>query len=53
MESRHIMPVPDDGLIKELYKLFGDYLSIDERMFTKGARVKDESSSDISGTDVR
>jgi hypothetical protein len=53
MESRHIMPVPDDGLIKELYKLFGAYLSIDERMFTKGARVKDESSSDISGTDVR
>jgi hypothetical protein len=53
MESRHVMPVPDDGLIKELYKLFGSYLSVDERMFTKGARVKDESSSDISGSDVR
>ena len=53
MESRHKMMVPDDGLIKELYRLFGSHLSIDERMFTKGARMKDESSSDISGTDVR
>lgn len=53
MEARHIMPTPDDGLIKELFRLFGEALSVDERMFTKGARVKDESSSDISGTDVR
>lgn len=53
MEARHIMPTPDDGLIKELFRLFGEYLSIDERMFTKGARIKDESSSDISGADVR
>lgn len=53
MEARHIMPTPDDGLIKELFRLFGESLSVDERMFTKGARVKDESSSDISGTDVR
>ena len=53
MESRHIMPSPDDGLIKEFYRLFGERLSVDERMFTKGARVKDESCSDISGTDVR
>ena len=53
MEARHIMPTPDDGLIKELFRLFGESLSIDERMFTKGARIKDESSSDISGTDVR
>lgn len=53
MESRHKMMVPDDGLIKELFRLFGTHLCIDERMFTKGARLKDESSSDISGTDVR
>ena len=53
MESRHIMLTPDDGLIKELFRLFGEKLNVDERMFTKGARVKDESSSDISGTDVR
>lgn len=53
MEARHIMPTPDDGLIKELFRLFGESLSVDERMFTKGSRVKDESSSDISGTDVR
>jgi hypothetical protein len=53
MESRHVMPSPDDGLIKEVYRIIGDKLSIDIRQFTKGARVKDESSSDISGTDVR
>ncbi|MBR3598578.1 MAG: hypothetical protein IKL53_01735 [Lachnospiraceae bacterium] len=53
MESKHIMPTPDDTLIKELYRLFGKHLYVDERQFTKGARVKDESSSDISGTDVR
>ena len=53
MESRHKMMVPDDGLIKELFRLFGKHLAVDERMFTKGARLKDESSSDISGTDVR
>ena len=53
MESRHQMISPDDTLIKELYKLFGKYLSVDERQFTKGARLKDESSSCVSGTDVR
>lgn len=53
MEGRHYMMVPDDGMIKELYKLFGEKLSVDLRQFTKGARVKDESSSDVSGTDVR
>lgn len=53
MEGRHYMMTPDDGMIKELYKLFGTKLSVDIRQFTKGARVKDESSSDVSGTDVR
>ena len=53
MESRHKMMVPDHGLIKEFFRLFGKHLAVDERMFTKGARLRDESSSDISGTDVR
>lgn len=53
MEGRQYLMVPDDGLIKELYRLFGDKLSVDLRQFQKGARVKDESSSNISGTDVR
>lgn len=53
MESRYQMMVPDDTLIKELYKLFGTFLSVDERQFTKGARLKDESGSVISGVDVR
>ncbi len=53
MEGRHIMPTPEDSLIRDLYDIFGKELSIDLRMFMKGARVKDESSSDINGTDVR
>ena len=53
MEGRQYMMVPDDGMIKEFYKLFGEKLSVDIRQFTKGARVKDESSSDVSGIDVR
>ena len=52
MEARHIFPMPDDSLIKELYKLFGQTLAIDERMFTKGAKVKDESSGNISGANI-
>lgn len=53
MEGRQYLMVPDDGLIKELYRLFGEKLSVDLRQFQKGARLKDESSSNISGTDVR
>lgn len=53
MESRHIMITPDDTLIKELYRLFGAILSVDERQFTKGGRLKDEGGSLISGVDVR
>lgn len=53
MESRYIMMTPGDDVIREIYKIFGPALSIDERQFTKGARVKDESSSNIYGTDVR
>lgn len=52
MEARHVFITPDDTLIKELYRLFGTVVSVDERMFTKGARVKDESSGSISGTDI-
>lgn len=53
MEGRHYLMVPGDSLIRELHRLFGDKLVVDLRQFQKGARVKDESSSDISGTDVR
>lgn len=53
MEARHQMIVPDDTLIKELYQLFGTVLAVDERQFTKGARLRDEGSSLIGGSDVR
>lgn len=53
MESRYQMIVPDDTLIRELYRLFGTVLAVDERQFTKGARLRDEGSSLIGGADVR
>ncbi len=53
MESRFKMIVPDETLIVELYRIFGKYLSVDEYQFKKGARLKDEGSSTISGADVR
>lgn len=53
MESRYVMITPDDTLIKELYKLFGTALAVDERQFTKGAKIKDEGSSVVGGADVR
>ena len=52
MESRHYMLIPDDGTIKEIYKLVKDAVQVDERQFLKGAKIKDESGSDISGADV-
>lgn len=53
MESRRILPTPNDTLIKELYRLFGTALSVDELQFKKGAKLKDEGSSIIGGSDVR
>lgn len=52
MEARHMMMTPDDTFSKEFYRLFKDYINVDERMFMKGLRIKDEGGSDISGTDV-
>lgn len=53
MEARHHMLTPDDGIIKEIHRLFEPYLNVDLRMFMKGVRQPDESSSIISGIDVR
>lgn len=52
MEGRHQFYPVDDTLTKEVYKILGKYLSVEERLFLKGARVKDEGSSVLSGTDV-
>lgn len=53
MESRGLMLTPDDSLIKELYKIFGFYVSVDLHQFTKGARLNDKSGVNINGTDIR
>lgn len=52
MEARGQMLTPDDSFIKEMHRLFEKWVNVDQRMFLKGARVKDESSSNFSGTDV-
>lgn len=52
MESRQFLSIPDGSMIKDIYRIFGKYLSVDERQFTKGACVKNEGSSDLSGTDI-
>ena len=53
MEARHYMMVPDETLLKEIHRLFSTNLSVDYHHFQKGVKIKDESSSDISGLDVR
>lgn len=53
MESRHYMMVPEETLMKEIHRLFESSFSVDYHHFQKGAKAKDESSSDISGLDVR
>ncbi len=52
MESMHEFIVPDDNIVSEVYRLFGKYINIDERMFRKGVKVKDESSGNVSGTNL-
>lgn len=51
-ESRQILPVPDDKLLKEIYTVLKDSLAIDERTFMKGAKITDEGSSTLGGSDV-
>lgn len=53
VESRGFLMTPPDLMLRELYRLLGKYLHVDERQFMKGARLKDESSSNIGGTDIR
>lgn len=52
MESRQFLSIPDGTMIKDIYRIFKNYLSVDERQFTKGACVKNEGSSDLTGTDI-
>lgn len=52
MESRQFLAIPDATMIKDIYRIFKNYLSVDERQFTKGACVKNEGSSDLTGADI-
>ena len=53
MEAQHIMPVPDDSIAKVIYSIFQTTFAIEERMYMKGVRLKDESGSIINGTWIR
>lgn len=52
MENRGVLIVPGDDFIKEMHRLFQQWVNVDLRMFTKGAKVKDESGINFPGTDV-
>ena len=47
------MPVPDDSIAKVIYSIFQTTFAIEERMYMKGVRLKDESGSIINGTWIR
>ena len=51
MESRGVLIIPGDDFIKEMHRLFGSWVNVDLRMFTKGAKVN-ESSINFPGADV-
>lgn len=53
MEARWIMPKVESKLAKVIYKIFGPYISVDERSFMKGVSTVDEGGYFISGADVR
>ena len=53
MECRWIMPSVKGKLAKLIYSIIKDYISIDERTFTKGVSTNDEGGHFISGADVR
>lgn len=51
-EQRHTFFVPDDSVLKEIYRVLPDAFNVDERVFIKGGRMKDESSISFNGTEV-
>ena len=53
MECRWIFPKIDTKLAKYMYSILKDYISVDERSFTKGVQTNDEGGHFISGADVR
>lgn len=53
MEARWILPKVESKLAKTIYKIFGPYISVDERSFMKGVSTVDEGGYFISGADVR
>lgn len=55
IEAFHRCPIPNDKFISEVYRLLGDSLAIDKRIFVKGVRLDEESKNccTIAGVDVR
>ena len=52
LESLYILPTLDSKQAKIFYDILKDWISVDQRQFTKGVSSKDEGGSFISGADI-
>lgn len=52
LESLYIFPTLDSKQAKIYYDILKDWISVDQRQFTKGVSSKDEGGSFISGADI-
>lgn len=52
LESRHKFFKVDDNLLKEIYRIIGSNLGVDERMFIKTGKLEDTSRTIVQGVDI-
>ena len=52
LESLYILPTLDSKQAKIYYDILKEWISVDQRQFTKGVSSKDEGGSFISGADI-
>lgn len=52
LESHHKFYKPDDSILKEIYRIIGSKLGVDERMFMKAGKLADDSNTIVQGIDI-
>lgn len=52
LESHHKFYKPDDSILKEIYRIIGSKLGVDERMFMKAGKLADDSNTIVQGVDI-
>lgn len=52
LEARHKFFKLDDAVLKEIYRIIGSHLGLEERMFIKAGRAPDDSKTIVQGVDV-